>query len=111
MNNYIVGFPEYSAQLQKVELPEKATFLDLRRYPLAGVKVIDRYHYQITIKGVYPQFIFWLAMTFFSPMPWEADAFYSQPGLIEKNITLNTYPVGTGPYLLEENNPNKQIVL
>ncbi len=50
-------------------------------------------------------------MIFFSPMPWEADEFYSQPLLIHKNMTLNTFPVGTGPYMLTVNNPNKEIVL
>ncbi len=50
-------------------------------------------------------------MAFFAPIPWEADAFYSQQVLIDKNITLDFYPVGTGPYRLVENNPHKQIVL
>ena len=44
-------------------------------------------------------------------MPWEADAFYDQPGLKNKNITLDWFPVGTGPYWLEENNPNRRMVL
>ncbi|ABS77960.1 peptide ABC transporter substrate-binding protein [Coxiella burnetii] len=112
MSKYIVGFSDYSAELQKkIRHQNGSQFLDLRRYPLAGVKIIDRYHYRIVLKGVYPQFKYWLAMTFFAPIPWEADAFYSQQVLIDKNITLDFYPVGTGPYRLVENNPHKQIVL
>lgn len=113
MSDYIVGFPEYGKTLQNAykKLPDKNAFLDLRNYPLEGVKVIDRYHYQIKIKGIYSQFKYWLAMPFFAPIPWEADYFYSQPGMKEKNITLDWFPIGSGPYLLAENNPNKQMVL
>ncbi len=50
-------------------------------------------------------------MPFFAPMAWEADSFYAQQGLIDKNITLDWYPVGTGPYLLAENNPNRRMIL
>ena len=65
----------------------------------------------IKIKGKYPQFNYWLSMNFFAPIPWEADRFYQQKGLITKNITLNWFPVGTGAYYLAENNPNKQMRL
>jgi len=50
-------------------------------------------------------------MPFFAPMPWEADRFYSQGGLIENNISLDWFPIGTGPYMLTENNPNMRMVL
>ncbi|HLB55704.1 MAG TPA: ABC transporter substrate-binding protein [Coxiellaceae bacterium] len=109
MSEYIVGFKEYAKKLQAEY--QKNHVLDLRQFPLAGVTVINKYEYQIKIHGVYPQFIYWLAMPFFSPMPYEADLFYSQPGMKEKNMTLDWYPVGTGPYLLKENNPNSQMVL
>jgi ABC-type transport system substrate-binding protein len=41
--------------------------------PLPGVEVIDRHTYRIRLKGKYPQFLYWLAMPFFAPVPWEAD--------------------------------------
>ncbi len=31
-------------------------------------------------------------------MPWEADKFYAQPGMAKAGLTLNVWPVGTGPY-------------
>lgn len=105
MSNYILGFKEFAEQVQKN--PQQ----DLRQIPLEGVKVIDRYNYEIIIKGKYPQFKYWLAMTFFSPIPWEAEQFYAQKGMKEKNLTLDWYPVGTGPYMLIENNPNREMVL
>ncbi|MDC4224665.1 MAG: ABC transporter substrate-binding protein [Candidatus Manganitrophus sp.] len=112
MSDYIVGLRELGETLRKAQEKAKpGAFLDLREYPLSGVEVVDRHTYRIKVVGKYPQFLYWLAMPFFAPMPREADRFYSQPGLTEKNITLDWYPVGTGPYMLTVNNPNRQMVL
>ncbi len=116
MSDYIVGMKEYQKTLQKAFDQIKRggageVYLDLDRYPLEGATVVDRYTYRIKIRGVYPQFLYWLSMPFFAPLPKEVDHFYSQPGMAEKNITLDWYPVGTGPYMLTVNNPNRQMVL
>lgn len=112
MSEYIVGLKELGERLEQARRKAgKEAFLDLREYPLSGVEAVDRYTYRIKIYGKYPQFIYWLAMPFFAPVPYEADRFFSQPGLIGKNITLDWYPVGTGPYMLTVNNPNRQMVL
>lgn len=105
MKQYIVGLDELSHEVKD------KNWLEFRAQNLSGVEVIDKYHFRIRIFGKYPQFIFWLSMPFFSPMPWEADVFYGQPGLVKKNISLDWFPVGTGPYMLLENNPNRQMVL
>ncbi len=109
MSKYIVGLNDLAKQL--LQKKQAGEVIDLRQQTLSGVKVLDRYTYQIMLKGQYPQFNYWLAMPFFAPIPWEADVFYQQAGLIEKNITLDWYPVGTGPYMLTENNPNLRMVL
>jgi ABC-type transport system substrate-binding protein len=111
MGEYVVGLGELATRLQKSALARRQEWLDLRKEPLAGVEAIDRYRYRIRIKGKYPQFLYWLTMPFFAPMPWEADRFHSQPGMMEKNLTLDWYPIGTGPYMLTENNPNARMVL
>ena len=112
MADYIAGLKDYAVTLREADkaLPE-ARVLDLNQYPLSGAQVLDRYRYRITVRGKYPQFQYWLAMPFFAPVPWEADVFYSQPGMKERNISLDWYPVGTGPYMLTVNNPNRQMVL
>ncbi len=110
MSHYIIGMPEFAKKLQQV-MKNKKHFIDLQKYELAGAKVLDKYTYRITVKGKYPQFIYWLAMPFFAAVPWEAEYFYSQPGMGEKDLSLNWYPVGTGPYTLAENNPNSEMVL
>ncbi len=125
MTEYIVGLRELGARLKRdndamlVEHRRRhgasdpgVPWIDLRAYELAGVKAVDRYTYRVRIRGKYPQFVYWLAMPFFAPIPWEADRFYSQRGMNEgRNLTLDWYPVGTGPYLLAENDPNTRMVL
>ena len=112
MSDYIVGLKEFGDTLKDAAktLPPGA-WLDLRQHALPGVEVIDRHTYRIRLKGKYPQFLYWLAMPFFAPVPWEADLFHAQPGMAERNLTLDWYPIGTGPYMLSENNPNARMVL
>jgi ABC-type transport system substrate-binding protein len=116
MSEYIVGLREYAEALGEEYTRLERTgggppFLDLRQYPLSGAETVDRYTYRITIRGSYAQFVYWLAMPFFAPMPWEVDRLYSRPGMAERNLVLDWYPVGTGPYMLVENNPNRRMVL
>ncbi len=113
MQTYIVGLKVFSETITNIAKEKKQSqqVLDLRPYAISGVKVIDDYTLSIKIKGRYPQFLYWLSMNFFAPIPWEADLFYQQKGLIAKNLTLNWFPVGTGAYYLAENNPNKQMRL
>ncbi len=105
MKNYIVGFGDFA---EKVKTLPKSAIKDM---PISGVTATSPTQYRIRINGKYPQFMYWLAMSFFAPMPWEADVFYDQPGLSDKNITLDWYPIGTGAYLLSENNPNRRMIL
>ncbi len=113
MTEYIVGLETFSKEITKIvkEKTDKNERVDLRAYAISGVKVIDDTTLTIKIKGRYPQFSYWLTMYFFAPIPWEADVFYQQKGLVEKNLTLNWFPVGTGAYYLAENNPHKQMRL
>ncbi len=112
MAGRIVGLKELGEKLQAAAkaLPADA-WLDLDRFVLDGVTRVDRYTLRIKLHGKYPQFLYWLAMPFFAPVPREADRFYAQPGMAEKNLTLDWYPVGTGPYMLTENNPNRRMVM
>ncbi len=112
MQQHIVGLADFAADMARRYREEKPEgFFDLRPYSISGVKALDKYRYRVRIHGKYPQFKYWLAMPFFAPMPWEADRFYNQGPLLEKNLTLDWYPVGTGPYMLVQNNPNRRMVL
>jgi ABC-type transport system substrate-binding protein len=111
MSEYIVGMKDYATTLHNQQQAHPRQFLELNSYPLEGVQVVDEHTYRIKIYGKYPQFMYWLAMPFFSPMPVEAERFYAQEGMQRNNLTLDWWPVGSGPYYLSENNPNQRMVL
>ena len=101
MGDYIVGLKDLHARLLADEKTRSAKgegggWIDLRNYPMAGVELVDRYTYRVHIKGTYPQFPYWLAMPFFAPMPVEAERFFAQPGMAERNLSLDWWPIGTG---------------
>jgi ABC-type transport system substrate-binding protein len=120
MSDYIVGLKEYGDKVIEADKALRKNLaptdrdlpmLDFRNYAFAGAEALDKYTLRIRVKGKYPQFKYWLAMTFFSPVPWEAEKFYSQPGMAAKNLTMNYWPVGTGPYMLTDYVENRRHVL
>jgi ABC-type transport system substrate-binding protein len=120
MSQYIEGLKEFSEQLSAEHdralagLGARDQYLpwrDLREVPLSGARALDEHTLQIRIKGKYPQFRFWLAMTFFAPVPWEADRFYAQRGMRERALTLNLWPVGTGPFMLTEQSATRYVLV
>ena len=108
MADYIVGLKDLAKALAKAAKGQpKGAYLDLNAFEFKGAYAVDRYTYRVRIQGKYPQFVYWLAMPFFAPVPEEAERFYRQPGMAEKNFTLDWQPVGTGAYYLAENDPNR----
>lgn len=124
MAEKIVGLADYGKTIQAVNGQMKAgksardagffgdlPWLDFRQHAFEGAEATDRYTFKIRVAGKYPQFKYWLAMTFFAPVAWEVDAFYAQPGMKRRNLTAETWPVGTGPYMLTDYQPNARMVL
>ncbi len=110
-SEYVVGLKEYGpliktedAKLRQGLDPssQDKPFLDFRKWPLAGATAPEKHLLRIRIKGKYPQWSYWMQMTFMAPVPWEADAFYAQPGMASVGLTLDIWPVGTGPYMMAE---------
>ena len=108
---YILGMEDFNQWAAAQRQHDPQAWLDLGQQSLSGVEKIGATTFTITLKGEYPQFIYWLAMHFFAPIPREVDQFYQRPGLQGKNISLSTYPVGTGPFHLVVNEPNREMVL
>ena len=111
MAESIVGLKEYGEQIVAIDRELRKDIpptvrdlpvLDFRKYGFDGVQAPDKYTLRIRVIGKVPQFKYWLAMTFFAPIPWEAEVFYAQPGMAAKNLSLNYWPVGTGPYMVTE---------
>ena len=108
---YLVGLREYGELIQKEDAQlrkgldpasQDKPFLDFRKWPLAGATAPEKHLLRMRIKGKYPQWNYWMQMTFSAPVPWEADAFYSQPGMAEVGLSADTWPVGSGPYMMAE---------
>jgi len=108
MSHYILGMKEFSERVEK--LPRDG-WLNLDEIQMEGLAVVDDRTLVITIKGRYPQFVYWLAMPFFSPIAPEVDRFYHNPGFADRNLTLDWWPVGSGPYMMVKNDPNSEIIL
>jgi ABC-type transport system substrate-binding protein len=117
---HIVGMEAYGKRLREIDTDLRKDiavgardlpWLDLRNVGFSGIEALDEHTLRIRVKGLYPQFKYWLAMTFVAPIPWEADRFYSQPGMAQRNLSLNHWPVGTGPYMLTESLQNRRHVL
>ena len=119
-SEYVLGLKEYGDLIRaedkklRAGMPTAALdkpFLDFRKYPLEGVSALDDHTLRIRVHGKYPQWKYWLAMTFMAPIPWEADKFYSQEGMARNGLTLNVWPVGTGPYMLVDYVQDRRHVL
>ena len=119
-SEYVIGLKDYGPLIRAEDLKLRQgldpaaldkPFLDFRKYPLAGATVLDRYSYRIRIKGKYPQWKYWMTMTFTAPVPWEADKFYAQPGMAKNSLSLDVWPVGTGPFMAVEYDADRRHVL
>ncbi|MEO6079072.1 MAG: ABC transporter substrate-binding protein [Steroidobacteraceae bacterium] len=119
-SEYVLGLKDYGELIKAEDAKLRAgldpatqdrPFLDFRRWPLAGATAPESHLLRIRIHGKYPQWKYWMQMTFLAPLPWEADAFYAQPGMAERGIVLDNWPVGTGPYMVTEFRKDRRIVM
>ncbi len=110
-SEYVVGLKEYGPMVKEEDrklmagrdpASQDKPFLDFRKWPLAGATAPEKHLLRVRIKGKYPQWNYWMQMTFTAPVPWEADAFYAQPGMAAVGLVLDVWPVGTGPYMMTE---------
>ncbi len=119
-SEYVLGLKDYGEMIKKEDAQLRQgmdpasldkPFLDFRKWPLAGATAPDKHTLRIRLHGKYPQWKYWMQMTFMAPVPWEADAFYAQPGMAENSMTLDNWPVGTGPFMVTEFVKDRRIVM
>ncbi|HMC16152.1 MAG TPA: ABC transporter substrate-binding protein [Albitalea sp.] len=119
-SEYVIGLKEYGVLIREEDQKLRKgldpaaldkPFLDFRKYPLDGAVALDKYTVRIRIKGKYPQWKYWMTLTFMSPVPWEADKFYAQPGMAKNSLSLDMWPVGTGPFMMKQYEPDRRHVL
>jgi len=97
----IEGFREFSARLAALRDAEPG-FAERRidaQYAAAGgiegVRVQGPHELEIVLAEPYPQLLYWFAMPFTAPVPWEAVALYDGR---EGRDFFKDHPVGAGPF-------------
>ena len=109
-SEYVLGLKEYG-ELIKAEdakllkgLPESSPdkpFLDFRRGRWPASRA-DKYTVRASHQGQVSAVEILDGDDLQSPVPWEADAFYAQPGMNANGLSLVKWPVGTGPFMMTE---------
>lgn len=89
LKGLIVGFDDYKNIIGN-------NWEKIPHYALKGVEAKDRYTLQIQLLRNEPNIIYYLAMNFFSPVPWELVEY-------QKN-NLDHVLIGTGAYLFKGSN-------
>lgn len=79
-----------------------------RAGPIEGLVVRDPDVLEITLSEPYPQILFWFAMPFTSPVPWEAIAAYDGR---EGRARFADHAVGTGPFRITHWERRRRIAL
>ncbi len=104
MDGTVAGANAFHDLLVKASSP--ADVSKIFNGPLEGIKAIDDFTLQIKLTKPYPPLMYILSMNFTSPVPHEAVEKYgdTQGNLLE-------HPVGTGPFILNHWERNRQIVL
>ncbi len=117
---YLIGLKAYGDLIKQEDAKlrqgldpssQDRPFLDFRKWPLAGASAPEKHLLRMRIKGKYPQWSYWMQLTFLAPVPWEADAFYAQPGMAEHALTMDSWPIGTGAYMMWENVKDRRHVM
>jgi ABC-type transport system substrate-binding protein len=110
----IEGFREFGARLRSLREAEP-DFAGLRideQYEraggIAGVRVLDGHRVEIVLTAPYPQILYWFAMPFSTPVPWEAVEYWDGE---EGREDFSDHPVGSGPYRIAEYDKQARIVL
>jgi len=110
----IAGFAEFSERLAKLlktdpafkKLPARERYQ--RALPLEGVRVVDAEHLELRLKAPYPQILYWFAMPFGTPVPWEAVEYYDGSN---GHPHLADHPVASGPFMLSQYDKQSRMVL
>ncbi len=109
----IVGLADFGKRLAKLRDDDPA-FAALRideQYeragPIEGLQEIDG-ALVVTLGAPYPQILYWFAMPFTAPVPWEAVVYYDGEG---GRDLFGEHAVGTGPFRIAHYQKRSRIVL
>jgi oligopeptide transport system substrate-binding protein len=110
----IEGFDEFTKRLvdlRKADPGFAKQRID-RQYEAAGgvsgLVVRGRYELDVILRRPYPQLLYWFAMPFTSPVPWEAVAYYNGEG---GRPFFTDHPVASGPFRITRYEKYSRITL
>jgi len=101
--SHVEGFADFTQRLQARRAAdpafgERPVHEQYREAgPIEGVRVEGDHDLEIVLRIAYPQILYWFAMPFTTPLPWEAVEYYDGN---EGRDRLADHPGGTGPYWL-----------
>ncbi len=110
----IDGFEEFVKRLVELRAadPEFAKQRADQQYAaaggVAGLVVRGRYELDVILRHPYPQLLYWFAMPFTSPVPWEAVAYYDGEG---GRPFFNEHPVASGPFQVTRFQKHSRVTL
>jgi len=110
----VVGFEKFGERLaeRRKADPEFAAKRIDQQYaavgPIEGVRLPSSHELELILTEPYPQILYWFAMEFTAPVPWEAVAHYD--GKDGRDLFAE-HPVGTGPFRLTRYDKRSRIVL
>lgn len=110
----IAGFRAFAEALQ-VRREADGAFAGLRPHEqyarvggIDGVRVLGPTEIEVVLEESYPQILYWFAMPFTAPVPWEAVAYYD--GRAGRDHFAD-HPVGAGPFRLALYDKQSRIIL
>jgi ABC-type transport system substrate-binding protein len=110
----IEGFADFHDALAKrrkqdaafAALPVREQYTDIG-LP-RGITLPDAFSLDLTLSEPYPQILYWFAMQFTSPVPWEAVQYYDGKG---GRPVFAEHPVGSGPFVFAHYDKRAKITL
>jgi len=75
---------------------------------ITGFRLLGRHEFEVILTEPYPQLLFWFAMEFTTPVPWEAVAYWDGN---DGRDAYAEHPVGSGPFRLARYDKRHRIVL
>lgn len=109
----VLGVADFQQRLKDArQKPEFAAQMLHEQYAavggVEGLQLTGERSLKITLTEPYPQILYWFAMPFTAPVPWECVATYDGK---EGRLTFGAHPVGAGPYYLSGYDKESRIVL
>lgn len=109
----IDGFHEFTSNLMDMRKDPEFAALSVREQyrqagPVKGLVQRGDFAFEMILSGPYPQILYWFAMPFSAPVPWEAVEYYDGE---EGRPRFADHPVGAGPYRLAQYDKQFRIVL